>query len=341
MKRLLPILLISSSISMAQAESRVGAVFTKSPAAHHGRTIETAVFYPAKGGNEVMMGDNGVFHGTPVAKDATPLPGRYPVVLMSHGWGGNFQRLGWLSHGLVGKGAIVISVNHPNSTTGDTVNPGALHHWTRAQDLSAALTHALADPVFGSLIDPTRIHAAGFSYGGWTALSLGGVKGRRDGIERFCNDPSQAVSHCASILQGGVTIADIDKTKWEAEWKDPRIASVAAIDPALTWGLTKEDVASLKMPLLIIGLGSATDRLHATDTSDVGSGFDALVPAATIIRIAPAAHFTALGHCKPEGADILKSVKDDAYCTDPQGTNRAAVMARIIQAIARHFGLDG
>jgi predicted dienelactone hydrolase len=247
--------------------------------------------------------------------------------------------MGWLSRGLVERGAIVIAVNHPNSTTGETGNAEALNHWTRAQDLSAALDHALADPVIGPLIDPARIHAAGFSYGGWTALSLAGVKGNRDGFERFCNDPALTISHCADILHAGITISDIDKVKWESEWKDPRIISVAAIDPALTWGLTTDDVAGLNVPLLLIGLGSETDRLHATDTSAVGSGFDALVPTATITRIAPATHFTALGKCKPKGAEILKEEHDDPVCTDPAGTDRAAVMARIIEAMASHFAL--
>ena len=340
MRRLLFILIASSSIGMAQAESRMGAIFIGTTAAHHDRTIDTAIFYPALGGTESMLGENGVFYGTPVARDAVPLPGRHPVVLMSHGWGGNYERMGWLSRGLVDRGAMVIAVNHPNSTTGETGNAEALNHWTRAQDLSAALDNALDNPVIGPLIDPARIHAAGFSYGGWTALSLAGVKGNRDGFDRFCNDPAPAIPHCADILRAGITISNLDKAKWESEWKDPRIRSVAAIDPALTWGVTRDDVAGLEVPLLIIGLGSEADRLHATDTSALGSGFDALVPTATITRIAPATHFTALGQCKPNGAEILKEEHDDPVCTDPAGTDRTTVMARIIEALASHFRLE-
>jgi predicted dienelactone hydrolase len=322
-------------------ETSVGVSFQSVSVKHHSGAMQTAIFYPAQSSSGSLMGENGVFFGTAVAEDAAPEKGRHPVVLLSHGWGGNYKRMGWLSKGLVDNGAIVIAVNHPNSTTGETGNANALNHWTRSQDLSAALDHALADPVFGPLIDKSRIHVAGFSYGGWTALSMAGARGSHAGIDRFCNDASQAISHCADILRAGITIADIDKGLWEADWRDPRIVSAAAIDPALTWGLTKADVTALDVPLLIIGLGNETDRLHATDTSASGSHFDALVPTATITRITPAAHFTALGICKPEGAEILKSEKDDPVCSDPPGTSRAAVMRQIIDAMVGHFGLKG
>lgn len=340
MKKFLLLLCALSPIGLAHAETLMGAAFIKVPAPHQDHAIDTAIFYPAQGGIETKMGENAVFYGTPIAKDATPIPCHYPVVLLSHGWGGNYKRMGWLSRGLVERGAIVISVNHPNSTTDETGDPRALNHWTRAQDFSAALDRALADPHFSSLIDRNRIFAAGFSYGGWTALSLAGVRGDRDGLDRFCNDPSQANSPCADILRAGIKINKIDKTKWNADWKDSRITSVAAIDPALTWGITSGNLKNLTAPLLLIGLGSGSDRLHATDTSAKGSDFESLVPTAAIMRLAPAMHFTALGLCKPNGAEILKEEKDDPVCTDPEGTDRAAVLAQIIDALAQHFGLQ-
>jgi predicted dienelactone hydrolase len=258
---------------------------------------------------------------------------------VSHGWGGNFKRMAWLSQGLVENGAIVVAVNHPKSTTGDLNNLEALNHWTRAQDLSAALDHILSDSELAASIDQSRIYAAGFSYGGWTALSLGGAKGRREGFEKFCNDPTQKISHCADILKAGIKIANIDNASWKETYKDPRVKAVAAIDPGLTWGLQKEDVSALDVPTLIISLGQGKDKLHATDTSAEGSNFDALVPAATLKTITPANHFSALGLCKPAGADILKSENDDPVCTDPPGTNRNDVTAKIISHIADHFKL--
>ncbi len=319
--------------------SAPGMIVRELTVAHHEDKMETAIFFPTADGTPAQMGENGVFYGVTVSEGATPLPGPHPAILLSHGWGGNYRRMGWLISGLVQHGAVVIALNHPDSTTGEENSLHALDHWTRAQDLSAALDAVLADPALGPGIDPTRIYAAGFSYGGWTALSLGGLRGNRDGLDRFCSDPTTPISHCADILRAGIRIADIDATRWNALWKDPRVASVAAIDPALTWGLTAADTQALDVPVLLIGLGSGSDRLLATDTSTSGSGFEAQFPAAHVLQIAPATHFTALGPCKPQGAAILADEDDDPVCTDPADTDRAKVNDRIVAAIAEHFHL--
>jgi predicted dienelactone hydrolase len=338
MKRFLFALSLFLPINPAFSDTGLNLLSIAAP--HQSHKIDLAIMFPSEGGVSRPFGENGVFYGVPVHDYAKPVPGKYPVILMSHGWGGNFARMGWLSAGLVAKGAIVVAVNHPNSTTGETNNKNALDHWTRAQDLSAALDHVLKDPEFAGIIDTSRIYAAGFSYGGWTALSLGGLKGRRDGLDKFCHDGIDISSHCRDILKAGIVISDIDQSKWNASYKDPRIAAVAVIDPALTMGLKAEDVSKLDVPVMLIGLGEGESRLLATDTSAKGSNFEALFPAAKIEHIVPATHFTALGLCKAKGAAILEEEKDDPVCTDPAGTDRKAVTQKIIGLFSQHFKLD-
>jgi predicted dienelactone hydrolase len=340
MKRFLFAFALSMPFSSATAYADTGLQLFSIPVAHHPRDMDVAILYPSEGGLSRPFGENAVFYGVPVHDYATPLPRKYPVILLSHGWGGNFARMGWLSAGLVAKGAIVVAVNHPNSTTGDTDNMNALNHWTRAQDLSAALDHVLKDPQFAQSIDTSRIFATGFSYGGWTALSLAGLKGERDGLDNFCEEGTQISSHCADILKAGIIISELDAEKWNASYKDPRVKAVAAIDPALTMGLNHSDTALLNVPVLLIGLGTGESRLVATDTSASGSNFEALFPAARVEQIVPATHFTALGLCKPKGAAILEEEKDDPVCTDPVGTDRKSVQNKIIAAIATHFELQ-
>lgn len=318
----------------------VGLVELTIAAPHHDRDMQMAVMFPALGQQQTMFAENAVFYGTPVFEDAEPVPGQYPVVVLSHGWGGNYARMAWLSAGLVSRGAIVVAVNHPNSTTFDIDFDTAFNHWTRAQDMSIALDHALQDPTFASMIDASRIYATGFSYGGWTALSLAGVQGNREGFFDYCQAAGPGSQFCAELAAEGVDITAIDQDKYEASYKDPRISGVAAIDPGLTWDLAPEDVQDMTVPLLLIGLGEGTDRLRATDTSAMGSSFEALVPQVSVQTIAPAMHFTALGLCKPAGKTILIEEQDDPVCTDPIGTDRAQVTATIIDALADHFELN-
>ncbi len=303
---------------------------------------EAVIWYPAlPGGAPEMFGANPVFTGVPGVEGATMAPGAHPLILMSHGLGGHYRSLGWLAAGLAEQGAIVVAVNHPGSTFGDFEMTRGMQHWTRVADLSGALDAVLSDATYGPAVDTARIYAAGFSYGGWTALSAGGVQGNLAGYTEHCAAAVASSTHCADLAEWGFDFAAADPALWDASYRDPRVTRVAAIDPGLTYGV--QDVSGLAVPALLIGLGAGADRLVATDTTSNGSGFGPRLTAARpdtkIVEIAPAAHFTALLPCTDKGALILEDEQDDPVCTDPAGTDRVAVHHQIIAEVAGFFGL--
>lgn len=307
--------------------------------AHHaGSKMEYIVWYPADAGAQTVdFAGNAVWQPVQAAEDAPPIAGRYPVVLMSHGLGGHYRSLAWLASELAKAGAVVVAVNHPNSTVFDFDMQAGLAHWTRPQDLTAALDYVLADPALGPLLDTARISALGFSYGGWTALSLAGVRGNLAGYLAHCT--SKPSGHCRDIARQGGDLAALDAGLWDGHYHDARITKVVAVDPGLTYGLTAADTQSLNADTLLIQLGRGADRLDSTDLSATGSSFAALVPAAHLLEIAPAAHFSMLPLCTENGAAILKSENDDPVCTDPIGADRAAIHAQVIAATKAHLGL--
>lgn len=308
------------------------------PAPHHGREMEFAVWYPAVAGSATApFAGNPVFQPVTVAPDAEAVPGRYPLVLLSHGLGGHYRSLGWLAVALAERGAVVLAVNHPESTVFDFDMQAGLRHWTRAEDLRLALDHVLADARFGPLVDEGRIAAAGFSYGGWTALTLGGVRGNLAGYRAHCAEAP--TGHCRDIAARGGDLGRLDAAMWDADLADARVDAVVAIDPGLIWGLEPPDVAGLAVPTLLVQLGAGADRLDSTDISSAGSGFAALLPEARVVEVAPAYHFSALPLCTEKGAMILAEEKDDPVCTDPAGADRAAIHDAVIAAVAGHLGL--
>ena len=238
---------------------------------------------------------------------------------------------------LAAQGALVVSMNHPASSTFDFDMRRGLKHWTRARDMSRALDKLMDDPTFAGRIDTSRIMAAGFSYGGWTALSLGGVTANLAGEIAECEVQQDASSHCADLAEAGVSFADMDAAMWNASYKDNRITHVAAMDPALHHGFTAKNVVNLDANTLLIGLGEGEDRLVATNFD--ASGFSDLLPDAEIIRIAPAYHFSLLPLCKPAGAAILKEEGDDPVCTDPGGADRAQIHAQVSAALSEQLEL--
>ena len=114
---------------------------------------------------------------------------------------------------------------------------------------------------------------------------------------------------------------------------------MAAIDPALTYGLGEAHAQGLVDKVLLIGLGTGETRLPATDFSETGSGLAAHLPNAEIEIMVPATHFTALLPCKPRGAEILATEGDDPVCDDPPGVDRASLHERIVARIARFLSL--
>jgi predicted dienelactone hydrolase len=325
--------------SQALAGEAPGLMERNIPAPHHGRIMPLAVWYPATEGATETFAENPICFGGTVRRDAPPSPGKHPLVVLSHGMGGTYLSLNWLASGLAERGAIVVSVNHPNGWFRDRNPKTMFNHWTRVQDLQIALDYVLADREMAGIVDRERIYAAGFSFGGWTALSIGGATADLNGNAAYCKTAGDRASTCTDLEHFGFDPADTDKARWSASYKDPRIKAVVAIEPGLTWGMGANNVRDLDQDkLLVIGLGKGADRMYPTDTSLKGSGFEQLVPRAHVEVIAPATHFTAMPVCKPTGAVILAEEKDDPVCTDPSGTDRKAVHDKIIALTAQHFG---
>ncbi len=310
------------------------------PAEHHGREMSGALWYPSAGGGEaISFGENSVFYGTEVLDGALVAEGPFPVILASHGLGGHIGALGWIAAGLAEAGALALAVNHPGSTWGDFDLQEGLKHWTRTEDLRVALDWLAARPDLAAHMDLERIYAVGFSAGGWTALSLGGAHASIEGYAAHCETAPQSPWHCADLGRRGADLDAYSPVDWNSSRKDDRILAVAAIDPALTYGLGRAHVRNLVAQVLLIGLGTAETRLTATDFGETGSGFAALLPHADIEILTPASHFSALLPCKPGGSAVLAAEGDDPVCDDPPGTERAVLHKRIVDRIAAFFDL--
>ncbi len=301
-------------------------------AAHRAAPVAGSVWYPA--GSRTyrgLIGDNPVFLGVPALVGAAVADGAFPLALLSHGSGGNMDNLGWLSSALAAEGVMVLAVNHPGSTSGDSSPRRSVDLAARAADLSAALDALLADPAFGPRVDRRRIKALGFSLGGATALSLGGVRFDPAAYPAYCARLGAAAVDCAFFARGGVA-PDAMPATWRSSMADARVGAVVAIDPGFTWVATPESVAAVATPVLLISLG-AEHLWPAVDVSASGSGLAAALPDARHAAIAPAHHFSFLGLCKPEGAAILREEQDDPVCDEPQGGDRAAVHRAVVREI--------
>lgn len=101
---------------------------------------------------------------------------KHPLVMFSHGAGGNASGYVWFGEYLASHGYLVAMAYHYRANTFDS---SALYVrsrlWQRPRDISLDISHLLRDKVWGPHIDPNQIGVAGHSQGGFTALWLGGA----------------------------------------------------------------------------------------------------------------------------------------------------------------------
>src|SRR3984885_8291283 len=102
---------------------------------------------------------------------------KHPLVIFSHGAGGNGSLYAWFGEYLAAHGYIVAMAYHFRANTYDS---SALYVrnriWQRPRDLSLDISHLLQDKKWGPRIDPGQIGVAGHSQGGFTALWIGGAE---------------------------------------------------------------------------------------------------------------------------------------------------------------------
>jgi predicted dienelactone hydrolase len=335
MKSLIALLLLTTA---ASADPRPGFDHLAVDAPHRARLLEASIWYPA--GSEtytVPIGANPAFIGTMVQVGPAIAAGPHPLVVISHGSGGNIENLGWLAEGLVAKGAIVAGVNHPSATSGDSSPRQLPNIIDRTQDLAALIKTLTTDPAFGPTIDPAQITALGFSLGGATVLAAGGARFDAAAFAAYCDRYGMDASECVFMAKGGVDPHAMPAS-YEADMTVPGLAHVIAIDPAMGHALKDDNLANLP-PVHLIKLGEGDLVPPARDIGPAGSNLAARIAGATYTNVTPGWHFSFLGLCTLDAPAMLVAEGEDPICDNPAGADRATVHAQIIADIAAELGL--
>jgi predicted dienelactone hydrolase len=132
--------------------------------------------------------------------------GPYPLVILSHGAGGNLNSSAYLAEHLVSHGYVVVSIEHIHSNTrqakflmshagGNLKLMDAIHRLTkdarevlgRPRDVGFAIDRAIEwnahHPTLTGRIDTARIGVMGHSFGAYTTLAVCGAQPIRDYLE--------------------------------------------------------------------------------------------------------------------------------------------------------------
>ncbi|NNK15914.1 MAG: alpha/beta fold hydrolase [Sulfitobacter sp.] len=301
------------------------------------RPLEGFVWYPTADTQAVQTHHgNPVWQGIEAVKDADALPGKYPLVVLSHGMYGNAMNQSWLADALVAKGFIVAAVHHPGTSTWMRDADQARQMWDRPRDVSRVIDHMLSDPAFANLIDDDKIYMAGHSLGGFTAVALAGGRYDAEGFEAFCDShPAELV--CGIFDRWQVAKTPEDKAAMQADLSDDRIKGFAVFDLGGTQTFARESLAGIDEPMLIFG---APRDIQGLDLDIESRALVAALPMDQVTYLEPTtlSHFDFLGVCTDKAEAILaKEEPDDVFVCQHGQAERAAEHAMIAAIVAASF----
>lgn len=316
------------------------------PAPHRGKDLAVTVWYPAgPGGEETAVGENRLFKGTPAFADAPAIPGRHPLIVLSHGSGARTEHLSWLANGLVEAGFIVAGPIHPGTTTGDSTPTDTPKLWERTADISALLSVLANDPQWKDLIAEERIGVLGFSLGGAAAMEISGARANLEAYARYC-DSYGTMPDCRWLAGGKgyvdgeavasekVNLRQVDKQRFEQSNLDQRIKVAVLVDPGLAQAYDAESLKQIAIPMHFINLGQP----ETIPVAVIADNLAKLIPRASYQVVDNATHFSFLAECRDGGAAFLEALGEtDKLCDDGGGRSRADIHAQLRAIITDAF----
>ncbi|MBX9697153.1 MAG: hypothetical protein K2X53_03615, partial [Alphaproteobacteria bacterium] len=186
-------------------------------------------------------------------------PTPYPLIVLSHGYGGSREHLSWIAEGLSKHGFVVASLEHYGNTAHFDTPSIALQRWIRPLDVTAFLDQFLSDSAWKDKVDATRIGFSGFSLGGLAGIWLAG------GIADKFKKPVVGNSSLYELARDATQdhVESIDYALAKKSYKDQRIKAAFLMAPAHGTSFGPDGLSSIHIPIFIAALeGDATTPLQ-------------------------------------------------------------------------------
>ncbi|PRX54433.1 alpha/beta hydrolase family protein [Flagellimonas meridianipacifica] len=224
------------------------------------RPLLTEIWYPTleRPTETVPKGNQKeLFKTIQTVRDASTADGKFPLLLVSHGTGGNRFSLTWFVEKMVKEGYIVVSLDHYGNSTFNKIPREFVKWWERAIDVQYVLTQILKDKEIGAKVDTSKIGGVGFSLGGYTNIALAGGYVDRTIRENQSSEDRQMPPEFPETDE----IIDFEKDslivssykKYKDKVKDGRIKAFFVMAPAVGFGFySKNQTEKITAPLYIV-----------------------------------------------------------------------------------------
>ena len=266
--------------------------------ARRDRSLKVEIWYPARvvaGATPVTYED--AMESEPPAppskfrlpglavRDANPEGGRFPLVIVSHGYGNVPIAMSWLTENLASKGYVVAAIRHADMY----LNPAGFPQAALRRPLDIAFVTRELQSSLGKSgeVDPTRTALLGYSMGGYGVLAAGGAT----------LDPTGGL---VSRVPGGLLQPFARGGALSAALLAPAVKAIVAFAPAggAFGAFGAEGVAAIKSPLLLI---AGDHDLTVDYTSGARAYFDQAINSNRyLLTFLGGGHALGLGPAPPE-----------------------------------------
>ena len=293
-------------------------------AAHHD-TMPTLIWYPT---GTPARTTTLLLQDLDVAMDGDWSGGkrRLPLVVISHGTGGNEVGHWDLAEALVRAGYIVVSFRHAGDNHRDRSALGTDRQLLgRAAQVRAVLDSILRDPTWGPRIDTLRIGFFGFSAGGYTGLLLAGAEPDVRRFKGYCGAEPDDPNYCGNGLDGNWLM----QGRYPMDQHDSRFRAIAVAAPAFSFLFDSAEIRKIAVSLFIAR--GAFDSI-VKEPYNVAWLLKNL-PRQPETWIAMGGHYTFLPPCGPALAAAVPEI-----CKEPAGVDREAVHRNLNGRLVTFFG---
>ena len=296
------------------------------------RKLTTEVWYPT---HEQPSGeDTSPFRRLPTAREASLAPGKFPLILFSHGTGCGRLTVEWFCAGLASQGFIVAAVDHFGNTFDNPIPVEFVKFWERPQDIRFVLDQLLITTEIASNIDNNKIGAAGFSLGGYTAITLAGAKMDLSAIQDYFK--TETGKKEAEIPEMPGLISLLDNPEIQESFKkappssDSRIKSIFVMSPAVGQAFpSKDNFKDVTIPVYIVA--ASKDQIAPLKTN--AAHYAKMIKSAQYKTLGTeAGHYVFLN-------DAKETLKKEApiFFVDKPDVNRKAIHEQALELALDHF----
>ena len=241
-----------------------------------------------------------------------------PLVVISHGNGGDFRSHEDTAQALAAAGFVVAALTHTGDNWRDQSR--ATDVAGRPRQLAVLIGYMLNGWDGRSALDPQRVGAFGFSAGGFTVLTAAGGEADLSRIDEHCR-VNPGFYDCRLIAAQPVAA---EVPRWT---HDARIKAAVVAAPALGFAFTREGLAGVTQPVQLWQAGGDQVLPAPWYVEPVRA---ALPAAPEFHHVEGAGHFDFLRPCTPQLAAAAPAV-----CAPTPGFDRAAFHERFNAEVVR------